>query len=210
MIDEERLLELNRFFDGELPEPARSILARGLAYDAEAIHHLDALHRLRRLANRHDPASGVTTLGPWRRRRGVSWRKAAVAAAVVALIGWPKSPGHPDRPPQPVGDVEVATAERPESPGPSPEVALHRWSNSEARRPEPAARALWQSSRRARRPGLEVLALEMANAPPGAADRLQRDALSRRPGPYPRPRSERPDSRPHDHPAHGPEAERRS
>lgn len=213
MNDDDRLLELGRFFDGELPEPARSILACGLATDAEAVRHLDSLHCLRRLANYHDPAAGVTALAP-RRRSASAWKRAAVAAAVLALVGWPKAPGLRPVPEAPT----TARVEAPQTAGAnepaatSSEVAWHRWANASSRRPEPAARALWHSelassSRRGRRPRLEVLALELANSDAEGASRLQRDAVARRGGPWGRPRPDRADPRPRGPSPLGPDTE---
>ncbi len=212
-MNDHRRRELGRFFDGELPEPARSALARSLAADAEAIGYLDALHRLRGLANRHDPSDREASR---RWRQALLWRRVTAAAGVFLLFGWATIPSTTERPvPEPVVAVPTvprpavtavqapspaqATLPAPATEGASTRVALHRWANQATRRPEPAALALWRYGRaekRRGRAGVEILTLELVNAPPGTSGRLQREALARQSGPWTRPRPERAEPRP--------------
>jgi len=137
---------------------------------------------------------------------------AATAASVAILIPWALSRG-PTRDHAPPSIAPPVVAGPPPVPRPipvpvpdggeSPEVAWHRWANREPRRPEVAGRALWQSAGRHRPAALEVLTLELANAPAAAAGRLQRAAAVRVAAPGGRPRPEH-----RHHPA--PDAERRS
>jgi anti-sigma factor RsiW len=56
-VNDESRLEVERFFDDELPEAARRRLLDRLETDPAARRHLDHLAGLRDLARRHDPAS---------------------------------------------------------------------------------------------------------------------------------------------------------
>ena len=188
-MNDHRRLELERFFDGESPGPEAAAVEGGLAADPAAARYLAELDALRRLANRHDPAAGHPGLGglptiPFNTPSRNWWRPAVAAAAVLAAaIGWGLSRDSvevPTRTTQMPKLVEASPAPRsvPEG-GESPEVAWHRWANAKPRRPEVAGRALWQSAGRRRPAALEVLTLELANAPPGSAGRLQRAAAVR-------------------------------
>ena len=185
MNDAQRL-ELELEFDGERPAAAP------LAIDPAAARYRDELRALRRLANLHDPAGRLPLPFPRspRRRRLLS-AAAAVAAGVAALVVGEamRGPAAP-RPLAPIAPRLASTAVARVSSlgGPSPEMAWHEWANQPARRPELAGWALWRSAGRHRPPGLEVLTLELVNAPSRSAARLHRAAAVRVASPGGRPR----------------------
>ena len=183
-MNDEGRLELERYFDGELPADRRTEIARLLAGDAEARRHLGRLARLRSLARSRGPAMsrGVPSLAPRPLTRAIrNAATAALAASLAAVILWRGGPA-PDVPdavgPPPI-IVSAPGATVAERPVPIPEVKLYTWANQDRRPPETAANVVLRSSGRARRrpAAVEVLALDLANATPERADDLEPLAL---------------------------------
>lgn len=170
-MNDERRLELERYFDEELPPDRRAEVARLLAGDDEARRHLLRLSRLRALARAHRIEAGRGVARPPRRRWSAAARAAAaaLAASVAAVVLWPAPPALdvpavPDPAPAPV-------AARPGSHPSGREVEAYTWANEAERNPGAAANAILRSTRRAeRRPAsAEILALNLANATPESA-----------------------------------------
>jgi len=195
-------LELEQYFDGELPADRRAKVARLLAEDHEASAYWDRMARLRALAQRHDPAAGypvglVATPLPSRSRRVCASAIAAGAlvASITALVVWRdhSSSGVPGAPNLVVvaGPTQVPPVSNPTIR--SPEIAFFTWANSAQRPPEPAASALLLSRMRsAKRPAaVEILALDLANAATNVAGLLEPLALLHKPAPGSRSRNER-------------------
>jgi hypothetical protein len=180
-VNDERRLELERYFDGELHLDRHAEIARLVSEDGETRLYLRRLARLRDLARSHElaagrPASRVLTPPPPRSRapRGPVVAAAALAAGVALMVVWrirtaPEGPGAATSvAPAPI----VVPFERPAS---IPEVELYTWANRSRRRPEAAASAiLFSGARSGKRPAAaEVLALDLANAAPGLAEELE-------------------------------------
>jgi len=195
-------VELERYFDGELPADRCAKVARLLAEDLDAGAYWDRLARLRVLAQRHDPAAGCLTGSvviplSSRPQRVCAWAIAAAAsaasiAAALALRNDSTSemPGAPN--------LVVVAGPTQVPPGPNPtirtqEVALYTWANSAQRPPEPAVSALLlPSMRSAKRPAaVEILALDLANAATNVTGTLEPLALLHKPAPGGRSRNER-------------------
>jgi hypothetical protein len=204
MTDELRL-ELERYFDGELPPHRHAEAARLVSEDGDARLHVHRLARLRALARAHESAAArpASRAVASRRRipRVLAAATAALAASVAAWIVWrcrtsSEVPGAPG----PTVIVAPAPVVGP-SGGPAPirEVELYIWANRDRRRPDAAARAILLSgSRSGRRPAAaEVLALALANATPELAEELEPLALLHKSPPGGRGRIERHGRRPH-------------
>ena len=209
-MTDDRSLEIERYFDGELADQDRRPVLDRLAGDPEARRHLDRLMVLREVARRHDPAANIPrrTISPIRRRRPVpSWLAVASIAAAVALLCWPRARvmdpprnGTEERSrlrsassPLPTTDRLSLSTDRPPL-----EVELYGWANTPSRAPGQAARLVLgpASAAHKRSPADEILALELANATPKARGDVRRFAVSRGPKatsparpPVPNPRS---------------------
>jgi hypothetical protein len=186
-MNHDRLAELGRLFDGELDEAAADALRASIEDDPEGRAYLERIGRLRALARAHDPAVPPGVTRPRRPRARRILRSApAIAATLLVLLGFPTDPPG-RRAPEPAPATRVAqVASRPTPPawiGPADplEVDLHVWANTPSRRPEQAARLVLARAAgpRPRLAAREVLALELANATPGAAGRV-RDVTSPR------------------------------
>jgi hypothetical protein len=189
----ERRREIERLFDGELPEGDRARLLDELLEDPEGRDHLDRLAILRGLARRHDPASKIPrreVILSTTRRPVPWWLAVAATAAAVALLCWPR--GRENQPPRvvtigPSGKVIVAPSRSSTGRAPPPfdrpplEVELYRWANTPARAPGQAALLVLSppSPSRKRSPADEILALELANGPSAARGNVRRFAVSR-------------------------------
>ncbi len=183
-MNDERRLELEQYFDGELPLDRHTEIARLVSEDGEARLYLHRLARLRNLARSHQPAAGrpasrVLPSPPpeWGAPRGLAVATVALAASVAAVIVWrgrmaPEMPGAPASAASVAPAAVVAPSERL---APILEVELYTWANRNQRRPETAASAIFFSGSRSRkRPAaVEVLALDLANAAPGLAEELE-------------------------------------
>jgi tetratricopeptide (TPR) repeat protein len=92
-VTEDRRLELEQYFDGELPAEDRTRIARGLESDAEGRRCLEELRLLRLLAQADDPSAERPVWrprnAPWERRT-VPWRttgRALLAASLLIGVG---------------------------------------------------------------------------------------------------------------------------
>jgi anti-sigma factor RsiW len=196
-----RRWELERYFDGELPEPHRGRVRRSLAAEAEAQRYLHQLRQLRSLAQcgrAIDPFSA-----PLRRWHRVRWALAASAAIVACGLALRAERGSPRGEPSDVSSPTPRVSARLEmlaeiEPGPTSEVELFRWANQSRRRPDGPARFVLAplSRTRKRSPAREILALELANAPPGSAAGLQKVAVLHRAAFRARARPNRVETRP--------------
>jgi hypothetical protein len=199
-MTDERRLELERFFDGELPPDRQAEAARLVAEDGDARLYVDRLARLRALARAHESAAAAR---PSRRRIPLvlAGAAAALAASVAALVvWWGRTASEASTAPGSAAVVVPALIAVPSGRfGPIREVELYTWANRNRRRPETAAGAVLLSrARPGRRPAaLEVLALDLANASPTLADELEPLALIHKSPPGGRGRMERHARRPH-------------
>jgi hypothetical protein len=197
-------LELERYFDGELPAGRHAEVARLLAKDHEAGAYLDRMARLRALAQRHDPAAGcseglVVMPCSSRPQKVRVWAivAAALAASITTALVWRN---HSTSEVPAARDLVVVASPTQLPPGPNPtirtqEVALYTWANSAHRRPEPAASNLLLPRMRStkRSAAVEILALDLANAATNLAGKLEPLALLHKPAPGGRSRNERHD-----------------
>jgi hypothetical protein len=190
-VNDERKLELERYFDGELPELHRCRIERELASDITAARYVDQLRLLRELAVRHDPSMKV----PIAAERSPVWRQSAVrrlwivrtaavltavaAGAIVGFVSWQGRNANP-REMVPVKNAVVSTNggatehTEPLSASDNSFVQLEldarrfTWANGQAPSPAAAARAVLERGSRRQQPtaaGVEILAIELANAP---------------------------------------------
>jgi hypothetical protein len=194
-------LEIERLFDGELPPSDRRRVLDALENDPEARLHLNRLTRLRELARRHDPAGKRPEVRPFTSLpHSRPWRPAlAAAVAAVALLSRLGGPARVE-PVIPL-PLAIGPATRPiAAPAGTLEVELYRWANAPGRVAGQAARLVLSSSTapRKRSPADEILALELANAPPKTRGDVRRFAAARTPrsttparpaNPGPRPRT---------------------
>jgi hypothetical protein len=201
-MNDEARLELERYFDGELPADRHAEVARLLSEDHEARVYLDRLAGLRALAQRHDPAAGrpaglVAISLPSRPRRVRAWAIAVAALAVsIAALVVGRNHSTSEAPDAPNLRVVAGPTQVPPEPNPpirTHEVALYTWANTAQRRPEPAASALLLPRMYSgKRPAaVEILALELANATTELAGKLEPLALLHKPAPGGRSRNER-------------------
>jgi negative regulator of sigma E activity len=193
-MNDARRLELEQYFDGELPGGPHSEVARQLAEDPEARRYLNQLSLLRGLARRHDPLADVTAIqmsiaSGFRARsaRARAATAAAVAAGIVAAVVWRNNPNQ-----KPTVATVVKTAAPLARAAPVvsrrsrwPELAAYAWANATSKRPESAALALLAPKTRGgrRRASVEILALRLANAQPDAVEKLEQIAVLRKPPP---------------------------
>ncbi len=194
-MTDDRRLEIERGFDGELdePEPASPI------DDPEARRHLDRLARLRELALRHDPGSLVPRRSfelPRRSpRRILSWLAVAATAAVVTLAFLPEF--RSGKPPRVVlTEPTTKPSARPLEPTvgrPPLEVELYGWANTPSKPSGQVAKLVLSPgpSSKKRSAANEILALELANASRRDRSGVQRFAVAKgskpAPGPGPKP-----------------------
>ena len=196
-MNDDRRLDLERYFDRELSPAQSADILHSLGDDPDASRHLARLARLRVLAQNHDPAAAIAprpvVLSLALRKRSAA--APLIAAAALLLLSIPLSrlwiapssptiiaPTHPS-----VSIAAAPTAPRPLS-NPSLEVGFYRWSNASTRDNEEAARVVLSRVSHSRRSSArEVLALELANASPGAMDRVKKmlnsQTAARRPVP---------------------------
>lgn len=191
-MNDDRRLDLEQLFDQELPPVQADATLRSLADDPDAARHLARLDRLRSLAQNHDPAAKIAPrpvvmpLAPRSRRFALP----ALAAAALLLLAIPlirlgNAPSAPAIVVHPTPSVSIATA--PAAPrslsGPSLEVGFYRWANASTRDNQEAARVVLSRVSPSRRSSArEVLALELANASPGAMERVKKVLNSHTPG----------------------------
>jgi hypothetical protein len=203
-VTDERRLELERYFDGELPPDRQARIARRLPEDGEARLHLRRMARLRALARSHETAA-IPVPRPHPTRPQPARVLAVAAAAVAAIVaiavvrrGRTSSDDVPGAP-GPAAIVAPAPVVGP-SVGPAPirEVELYTWANRDRRRPDSAARAILRSGARSgkRAAAAEVLALDLANADSELAEDLEPLALLHKSPPGGRVRMERHARRP--------------
>jgi len=201
MNDDDRL-ELERYFDGELPINQHARVIRVLADDHEAQAHLNQLTKLRALARCHDLAKSqrshpvsIPRSSRERQVRASVFATAALAASLVAIVGWRVSITPVQSTVRRSFVVNTLTPVPPGRSGiiQSREVALYTWANTMERRPEPIATALLSGQMRTRKrsTGVEILALDLANSSAERAARLEPLALLRKATPGGRSRSER-------------------
>jgi hypothetical protein len=190
-MNDERRLELEQYFDGELSPDRHAEIARLLRGDGEARLYLRRLTRLRNLARSHERAarrraSRVLLPPPPRSRapRVLAVATAALAASVAAAIVWrgrtaSEVPGA-SSPTTIVAPGPIAAP--PERTTLIREVELYTWANRNHRRPEAAASAiLFSGARPGKRPAaVEILALDLVNAAPGLAEELEPIAVLRK------------------------------
>jgi tetratricopeptide (TPR) repeat protein len=181
-VNEDRRCELERFFDGELPDDHHARVTRELAADKEAARYLETLGWLRDLARRHDPIASSpasrSPIGPWSTAMLRPWRWAALAslaACFLALAWWAGRRSVPPMPGSPSSIAAQSGTPNPVISGRSP--AQER--SSDVPRGRRLRFATVLSGHRAAPSEDEVLALDMANAPPEASTRLSREAVER-------------------------------
>jgi hypothetical protein len=190
-MNDKTRLELEQYFDSELPAHERAGAACLLDEDGEARRYLARLAELRAVAQRHErathrPSSEVRMPLSSRSRMWRAWgiAAAALAAIVVPVVVWRRqstfeAPGAPG-----LTFVAGPTKFPPcdDSSIQSDEIALYTWANTDQRRPEAAASALLLPRMRSgKRPAaVEILALELANASAPHADKLEPIAVVHR------------------------------
>jgi hypothetical protein len=196
-----------RFFDEETSPDERARLTRELASDPEAARYLEKLRRLRQLALKHDPGAmrpaDSRAVPPWElaarlRRRWIA-AGAAIAAGLVLAV-WSANSLHrrvdavelarsgvhsvplPPRTPPPQvreeSDTKIAAPAELDF-----DARSYAWANGEAVQPAEAARAVLASAARGRGRApaeVEILAIELANAPPELAPEVGRIAAERK------------------------------
>lgn len=181
-MNDELRMRLGRHFDGEPPEAPLGDPADG----PEARAYLRQLDALRELARRHDPAARsphrCAVVFPVRPRRRVLAATMALAASmlvgVIALRTQPRAV--PVVAPRTASGLRVAATHRVRTARPPLEVEIYRLANSASPERDDVVRAVlsWGEPRHGRAASREVLALELANAPPGLAPRLARSAAT--------------------------------
>ena len=207
VMNENRKLELERFFDGELPPDELDRVERELVVDVEGARYIDQLRRLRQLAvgdiaaPTHVCSRPVVVSFP----RHESWRNrliagagavAAAAAGIVALVWWWDHQAGSTPQFMPAKPAVVSTdPPRPKTvdtdavpPSPAAPLALdaqrHVWANGELPSPAVAARLVLNRAAEPAKPTpaeTEILALELANSTTVSREDIAR-AVSERPG----------------------------
>ena len=196
-MNDELRLELERYLDGELPADRHASCDRRLSEDDEARRYLAQLDGLRVLARRHALTSSNDVshrsqprrLGPWAIRSAV-----AAACAVAVLVGITNLIGHaPTVPNSVMLSSRIQSRSKSDLAIQTREITFYTWANTAERRPEPVASALLLARSRSgkRSPKVEILALELANAPDIVAAKLGPLAMVHKSLPGGRSRSER-------------------
>lgn len=203
-MTDDRKLELERFFDGELVPDEQARVARELGVDPAAARYIEQLQQLRTLALRHDPSAMVSPARPapppWASPpTGRRWVMGAagglIAASILGLLWW--SRGQEVGPPTrqavapPVVDPDAPSVVAPTDRTVASYAAtvpldldeqLFEWANGALPSPAAAARALIDQAprRRQRTPaGVEILTLELANSSEVSIQELGQVAVER-------------------------------
>jgi anti-sigma factor RsiW len=199
--------ELERYFDGELSSDRQTKVERVLSEDSEARLYVNRLSRLRTLARSHEPAFCRSTVRgfvppPSRARFQRVWAVATVSlvASVAAMFIVRRQTGfEPPRAPNNeaiVAPAPMATAT--ERPVKIQEVEVYTWANRDRRSPDSVVNTVLLSRTRSGKlpAAMEILALDLANAPPSMAEELEPLAMLHKSAPGGHIRSERRARRP--------------
>ena len=195
-MNDDSCLELEQYFDDELPADRHAACARLVSEDHEAHVYLDRLAGLRALARRYDRGCSATIPLPSRSQRLRPWaiRAAGLAACIAVLVVWRNDPTT-EAPGDPslmvvAGPIQVPLSYKTFTQ--TQEVAIYTWANTAKRRPQLAACVLLSARTRfgKRRVAVEILALELANATTELAEKLEPLALLHKPAPRGRSRNE--------------------
>lgn len=189
-MNENRKLELERFFDGELPPDEFDRVERELIADTEGARYVERLGRLRQLATSDAAvpirvsARPVVVSFPRRESRRNKWVAvasglAAAAAGIAALVWWSNQHEGPTGEPRLAKRAFVSNElprpkpaeSEPVRPSSAAPLALdaqrHVWANGEMPSPAVAARLVLDRAAEPTRPTpaeAEILALELANS----------------------------------------------
>jgi hypothetical protein len=195
-MNSEARLELEQYFDGELGCDRQAEVARRIAADDEARAYLTRLARLRGLARSCEWSANQSAglvlphaRSSLRLRRFAAVAPAALAAGIAAVILWRGQIGSDaPRKREPTATAS-ASAQRPKT----QDVALRRSTVRNQRRRAKSANLAHSAvvHPRKRPASLEVLALDLANAPPEQAQELKPLAMLRESAVNGRPRHER-------------------
>ena len=195
-------LQLELYFDGELPADRLACTSCRIAEDQEGRQYLDRLTKLRAIAQCHGSrADRSLTRAQFSSshfiRTSHAWAATAAAAAAVIVALVLRGDGSTLKAPKAASHAHVAGSVEAlphhDLPIWTQEVALYTWANSDRRQPKVAASALLSPQlRSAKRPAAaEILALELTNGSRPDACKLEPLAFVHQSAPGSRSRNER-------------------